>query len=183
ESDAPFIVGVSGHRDLDPGDTPRLRAAVSEFFQELRACLPNTEIRVMVGMASGADLLVAKAALDLGLSIDAVLPLPLPRYAADFEAETFRELEALLARPKVRCTELSLAAEADSRSGSVVDAHRDAHYLNLTRTLVGTCHLLLAVWDGRPSGAPGGTTDTVLRYLGLRLDGVPHDGPIEFNDA
>jgi hypothetical protein len=183
ESDAPFIIGVSGHRDLDPRDTPRLRTAVGEFLQQIRPCLPDTEVRVMVGMASGADLLVAKAALDLGLSIDAVLPLPLPRYAADFEAETFRELEALLARPNVRCTELSLAAEAESGSGSGADAHRDAHYLNLTRTLVRSCHLLLAVWDGRPSGAPGGTTDTVLRYLSLRLDGVPHDGPIEFNDA
>jgi hypothetical protein len=181
ESEAPLIIGVSGHRDLDPRDTPRLRAAVGEFLQQIRACLPDTEVRVIVGMASGADLLVAEAALDLGLSIDAVLPLS--RYAADFEAETFRELEALLVRPNVRCTELSLPAEADSGAGSGVDAHRDAHYLNLTRTLVRSCHLLLAVWDGRPSGAPGGTTDTVLRYLGLRLEGVPHDGPIEFNDA
>ena len=182
-SDAPFIIGVSGHRDLDPRDTQRLRAAVGDFLRQIRAALPDTEIRVMAGMASGADLLIARTALDLGVGVDAVLPLPLQRYATDFEAETFRELESLLARPNVRRTELSLTAEPDA-GGNIGDGERrEAHYLNLTRTLIRTCHVLLAVWDGEPSVAPGGTADTLLRYLGLRSDGSPQDRPILFSDA
>ena len=181
--DAPLIIGVSGHRDLDPRDTQRLRAAVSEFLEQIRASVPDTEIRVMAGMASGADLLIARTALDLGMGVDAVLPLPLQRYAVDFQADTFRELEGLLAQPNVRCTELSLAGESETAGESADGERREAHYLNLTRTLIRTCHLLLAVWDGEPSVAPGGTADTVLRYLGLRSDGRPQDRPILFSDA
>ncbi len=137
----------------------------------------------MAGMASGADLLVAQSALDLGLGVDAVLPLPLQYYRADFEADAFRELEAVLARPNVRLTELSLAAEPEAAGNVSEGERREAPYVNLTRTLIRTCHLLLTVWDGEPSVAPGGTADTVLRYLGLRSDGKPQDRPILFSDA
>ncbi|MGP8035503.1 MAG: hypothetical protein ACLPQ6_15345, partial [Steroidobacteraceae bacterium] len=50
---SPFMVGVSGHRDLDPDDIPRLREAVTDFVQRLKAHLPDTELRVIVGMAEG----------------------------------------------------------------------------------------------------------------------------------
>ena len=182
-SDAPFIIGVSGHRDLDPLDGTRLRAAITAFLQQIRSELPDTEIRVMAGMASGADLLTARVALDLGLGVDAVLPLPLQHYAADFEEASFRELEALLAQPNVRCTELSLMPQPEATPDLSDEDRRTAHYLNLTRELVRSCHLLLAVWDGEPSIRPGGTADTVLRYLGLRSDRRPQDSPILFSDA
>lgn len=183
ESDAPFIVGVSGHRDIDPSEMPRVRAAIIEFLQQIRACLPDTEIRVTTGMASGADLLVAGAALDLGLGVDAMLPLPLQRYAADFEPSAFLELERLLAQPNVRCTELSLTSEPEPGRAFHGGVRREDHYLNLTRMLIKSCHLLLAVWDGEPSVLPGGTADTVLRYLGLRSDRRPQDSPVLFSDA
>ncbi|MGH8277000.1 MAG: hypothetical protein ACRETH_09925, partial [Steroidobacteraceae bacterium] len=63
---SPFMVGVSGHRDLHPDDITRLREAVTDFVHQLKAHLPNTELRLIVGMAEGADLLVAQQALDLG---------------------------------------------------------------------------------------------------------------------
>ncbi len=183
ETDAPFVIGVSGHRDLDPQDTVRVRAAITEFLQQIRADLPDTEIRLMAGMASGADLLAARTALDLGIGVDAVLPLPLEHYATDFEAATLRELETLLAHPNVRCTELPLTGEPETARSISDDSRRDAHYLNLTRTLVRRCQLLLAVWDGESSVRPGGTADTLLRYLGLRSDRRPQDSPILFTDA
>ena len=92
--------------DLDPGDVPELRNSVAAFLRELKGHLPETEIVVIVGMAAGADLLVAQTALDLGVRIEAVLPMPLEHYAEDFDADTLRLLKSLLARPDVRCTEL-----------------------------------------------------------------------------
>ena len=181
-SDAPFIIGVSGHRDLGSCEAARLGAALAEFLQQIRLHLPDTEIRVMAGMADGADLLAARAALDSDLSVDAVLPLPLPQYAADFDVSSFRELESLLAHPKVRQRELPSAAAADPGNGDEGD-RRNAQYLSLTRTLIGSCHLLIALWDGEYSVLPGGTADTVLRYLGLRSDRRPQDSPIVFTDA
>ena len=163
------MVGVSGHRDLDPGDTTRLREAVTDFVQRLKRQLPDTELRLIVGMAEGADLLVAETALGLGVPVEAVLPMPLEHYAADFDDATLAHLKELLRRPQVRCVELSAAA-AGAGSGPHTREQRDRMYANLTDTLIRRSSLLLALWDGRSSQLPGGTADTVLRYLGMRTD-------------
>ena len=164
---SPFIVGVSGHRDLHPGDRARLREAVRSFVHEICRHLPDTELHVMVGMAEGADLLVAQTVLELGVRVEAVLPMPLAQYASDFDPDTLQVLKGLLSRPNVSCTELGPpppAANGDAAAG------RNAMYANLTETLIRRSSLLLALWDGKPSLLPGGTADTVLRFLGVRTD-------------
>jgi hypothetical protein len=74
---SPLIVGVSGHRDLNVHSDERARREVGRFLDDLTRLVPNTPVRVMVGMAEGADLLVARTALDRNLGVDAVLPMPL----------------------------------------------------------------------------------------------------------
>jgi hypothetical protein len=178
---SPFMVGVSGHRDLRPEDSARLRAQVGAILRHLAEYLPDSELRVVAGMATGADLLVAQVALDLGFGVDALLPMPLEHYAADFDADSFGLLESLLAHPHVRCRELPLLT-AEVEPGSFVP-DRDMHYALLTGHLVRGCSLLIALWDGEPSPLPGGTADTVLRYLGVRTDRNKDDERIEFSDA
>src|SRR6516165_1575095 len=53
ENDAvsPFVVGVSGHRDLRADDWPHLRAAVTAILSELAEHLPDSELRITAGMA------------------------------------------------------------------------------------------------------------------------------------
>jgi hypothetical protein len=177
---SPFMVGVSGHRDLDPDDIPRLREAVTDFVQRLKAHLPDTELRVIVGMAEGADLLVAQTALALGVPVEAVLPMPLEHYAADFDAATLVRLRELLRDPQVRCVELSADIAAAAGSGPHSREQRDAMYANLTDTLIRRSSLLLALWDGRGSHLPGGTADTVLRYLGVRTEDNREGDGVEF---
>src|SRR5215472_15466266 len=174
------MVGVSGHRDLDPADRSRLREAVTDFVQQLKRRLPDTELRLIVGMAEGADLLVAQTALGLGVPVEAVLPMALEHYAADFDAETFAQLEALLRRPQVRCVELSAAGAG---AGPHSREQRDAMYAHLTDTLIRRSSLLLALWDGQGSHLPGGTADTVLRYLGVRTDENREADGIRFIEA
>lgn len=60
---------------------------------------------------------------------------------------------------------------------------RDVHYAMLTRHLIRGCSLLIALWDGEPSPLPGGTADTVLRYLGVRTDRNKDDERLEFSEA
>jgi hypothetical protein len=164
----PFIVGVTGHRDLPPDELLALRGAVTDFVHQLRERLPDTELRIAVGMAEGADLLVAQTALELGVRVNAVLPMPLEEYAADFEPETFALMMELLRHPSVDYEALPL--KDSDVAGPPGSAHRDALYANLTETLIRRSSLLLALWDGRSSKLPGGTADTVLRYLGLRTE-------------
>jgi hypothetical protein len=174
----PFMLGVSGHRDLTAGGIADLGDAVARFVDELRELLPVTPIRILVGMADGADLIVAQTAVDLGVTVEALLPMPLAEYAADFDAPTFERLQQLLRHPQVRCVELTLPAGAAPANPSLT--LRDQRYANLTATLVRRSGLMLAVWDGQGSTLPGGTADTVLRYLGARTDNNPQEREIEF---
>lgn len=178
---SPFVVGVSGHRDLHPDTLEPLRREVTRFLEALKSLLPDTELRVMAGMAAGADLLVVRTALDLGLGVDAVLPMPLEQYAADFDPEALAALNTLLAHPQLRCRELPLAAPQGT--GAADGVVRDLHYLRLSRTLIRGSSVLLALWDGQPSPLPAGTADTVLRYLGVRTNRNRDDLQLQFTDS
>ncbi len=164
------MIGVSGHMDLDPDDIPALRSSIAAFLQELKRHLPETEIQIIVGMAEGADLLVAETALDMGVRVEAVLPMPLEHYAADFDDDTLLVLKSLLARREVNCTELRPPPHPGRGVHGGDAAHRNAMYVNLTETLIRRSSLLLALWDGQSLPLPGGTADTVLRFLGIRTD-------------
>lgn len=178
---SPFVVGVSGHRDLRTEDLPHLRAAVTAILRRLAEHLPDSELRIVAGMATGADLLVAQTALELGYAVDALLPMPLEHYAADFDPDSFDLLKRLLADPRVRSRELPLSTAGEGAGSDIPD--RDVHYAMLTRHLVRGCSLLIALWDGEPSPLPGGTADTVLRYLGVRTDRNKDEVRIEFSEA
>jgi hypothetical protein len=120
----------------------------------------------MVGMAQGADLLVARTALSAGWEVDAILPMPLDQYVDDFDGDSSAALLTLLKDPSVHCTVLS--PPAGSNGSANASLQRDALYANLTGALIDKCNVLLALWDGEASTLPGGTADTVLRYLGAR---------------
>ena len=136
----------------------------------------------MAGMAAGADLLVARTALELGIGVDAVLPMPMAQYAADFEPAAHDQLRVLLGQPNVQSVELALPARAAGSGNAGADGPRDAHYSNLTEVLVRGSNLLIALWDGMPSVLPGGTADTVLRYLSVRTDRNKGDSDFLFAD-
>src|SRR3974377_1254660 len=57
---SPFVVGVSGHRDLRPDALPHLRAAVTAILRQLAEPLPDTELRIVGGSATGAALRVRR---------------------------------------------------------------------------------------------------------------------------
>src|SRR3974390_1336044 len=176
---SPFMVGVSGHTDLDPTEHRRLQDAVRNFVQELNRQLPDTELRMIVGLAAGADLLVARTALDLGVRVDAVLPMPFEELAVDFDSETLQHLKDLWDHPGVH--QITLSSGLDAPGNRVPAARREAMYAKLADTLIRRSSLLLALLDGRT--LPGGTADTVLRYLGVRTDENPEAGTVEFLSA
>jgi hypothetical protein len=178
---SPLVIGVSGHRDPHPAALPQLSRQVDEFLADLRRRLPDTELRIMTGMAQGADLLVARAATKVGCKVDAVLPMPLERYVEDFDAESAAALRTLLADPAVTCSVLSAPPGSDESAPH--GAGRSVFYANLTHALTAKCNLLLALWDGRTSPLEGGTADTVLRYLGARTRPGHDDSSIEFQPA
>jgi hypothetical protein len=83
----PFVVGVTGHRDLSPACLAPARQAIEQVLESLRQRLDVAEIQVICGMADGADQLVADVALDLGMAVHAVLPMPREMYREDFTGD------------------------------------------------------------------------------------------------
>lgn len=84
----PFVIGVTGHRDLRDEDLPKLESAVAEIIEELKRHYlggdGETPIIILSALAEGADRLVARVALSLGAQLVAPMPMPVEEYRRDF---------------------------------------------------------------------------------------------------
>ena len=176
-SDFSFVVGVTGHRDLAPGSLDATRDVVKATLESLRGQLGRAELQVDCGMASGADQLVAEVAIELGIPVHAVLPMPRSMYEDDFTGEAKLTLARLLESPEVTLHELPLPPGMDPQKAAKQGPDRDRLYARLGDYLVRRANLLLALWDGKINGLEGGTGDVLLRYL----DASPADAPFNGN--
>ena len=80
----PLVVAVTGHRDLLPAELPAIRGRVRALILELRDAYPDRAITLMSALAEGADRLAAEEALDIGIPLVAVLPMPREYYEQAF---------------------------------------------------------------------------------------------------
>ena len=163
----PLRIAVTGHRDLDPADFGHLRQVLEGLFRDLSDRLPGIHVELVSGMADGADRLAAEAALAAGVYVHALLPMPLDMYLTDFDEASQVQLRDMLTDPRVQTSVLELPLGIDREAASVHGWARDALYVALAERLREGTSILLALWDGEDRGLPGGTGDTVLRYLGL----------------
>ncbi len=168
EKKIPIVIGVSGHRRLRAGDLPALRASVREKLSALQADFPHSPLVMLCSLAEGADLLCADASEELGIPLLAALPLPLEEYEKDFSPEGVRCLEKHCARAEqvfVTPRSEEMPAQGDFRN----HAYRQAGIYVSSH-----CHILLALWDGRPGEYGCGTAEAV----GFALEGVcgPENG-------
>ncbi len=179
----PIHIGVSGHRDIPTEDLPSLKSTLYERFTRLKTLHPNSTIKLLSGLAEGADRVAAYAALEAGLELVAVLPLPVAAYLEDFISDVSKaEFQQLLAHATV--------LQANQQPPSV----RDDGYVDLARFLVRHCQLIVALWDGvneqpTPDGSmailPGGTADVVrMSEQGIKVNDdvlltAPEKTPVE----
>lgn len=164
-----LVIGVTGHRDLRPEDEPRLEEIVRDIFTDLLTRYPHTPIEVLSPIAEGADRLVARVALDLGVHL--VVPLPMPRevYLTDFEtAESRAEFDELLSRAS-EVVELPLFGDSTIDDIREHGSARDMQYGVMGAWTVRNSHALIALWDGVISHLPHGTAD-IVRF---NLEGIP----------
>jgi hypothetical protein len=156
----PLVVGVTGHRDLVAAEVPGLRTKAREFLAGLQSSHHDLPLVVMSPLAEGADRLVAEEARALGIPL--IVPLPFPReiYEQDFKSpESLAQFRELCSAAEV--VELPLLPGDTPESVAGHGPRRDAHYARLGIFLCAHCHILLAVWDGKPSDKLGGTAQVV----------------------
>jgi hypothetical protein len=157
----PLVVAVTGHRDLLPAELPRIRELVRSFLCRLRDAYPDRQVTVMCGLAEGADRLVAQEALALGLPLTVPLPMGRRLYVTDFATDESRAEFERLCTAAVDVFELPITPGNTPASIADPGPNRSRQYAQLGVFLCSHCHVLLALWDGKPSDQLGGTAQVV----------------------
>jgi hypothetical protein len=165
----PLVIGVTGHRDLRAEDLTRLEGALRQIIEKLRNDLPRTPLVLLSALAEGADRLVARVALELGVRL--IVPLPLRRdiYELDFSTEKSRLEFAELLGSAEHWFELPVIAGTAEGDVGRPGTARDRQYEQAGAYIVRQSHLLIALWDGKYRDLIGGTS----RVIRFQLEGVP----------
>jgi hypothetical protein len=143
-------IAVSGHRGLPPTTTQLIDQAVRADL-----AIHAPEIVGLSCLADGADQLFARAVLDAGGTIEAVIPAE--RYRQELPEESQTDYDDLLSRAgRVHRLEF---AESTSESHMAASTFMLEH-----------ADELWAVWDGLPARGYGGTADVVAH---AHAHGIP----------
>ena len=188
----PFVIGVTGHRDPEPGQLPALREKFERILAWVHEHAPDTPILLLCGLAAGCDQLAARWALEWSRSqgplaggvvrirLGCLLPLERDEYLKDFENDPealagFRELESQAA---FVVSISSLAGHAESKSDgsnrgqSPAGESRDGCYERLGRFLADRSQLLVAFWNRVDNQKRGGTAHVVMTARRIAREGA-----------
>ena len=182
---APFIVSVTGHRD--PLDSVELKATIKQQLQRIQenAQEPNSKDKdkdkdsrpqhflLLSALATGADSIAARAAIELNWQVIAPLPLEVEEYRNDFRGEAlekFDALRSLLEQRKCKPFFIGYAPGCNAENTREQNSEgRNLQYAYLGEFLTRHCEVLIACWDGDVAAGMGGTGDVVE----LQLRGIP----------
>jgi hypothetical protein len=160
DAPVPLVIAITGHRDLVASEIIGLERMVRGFLLTMQGRFPHLPLVLMTPLAEGADRLVAKVAKSMRIPL--IVPLPMPRdlYIEDFETATSRdEFDDLCNGAEVY--ELDIVEGESLETIAEPGPARDLQYAQLGVYLCAHCHILLALWDGKPSTSVGGTADVV----------------------
>jgi hypothetical protein len=168
-----LTLGVTGHRParLGTGSLDRLEEDVSRLLDAMRSAVEAVRqdsagafaavpqcLRLVSGLAEGADTLAAQNAAMKGWRIDACLPFPRAIYLEDFPEGLGRDqFDALLARAT------AVFAVPGQRD------REDIAYEAAGRVMLDQSDMVLALWDGDPARGRGGTAQIVAEAVARHI--------------
>ena len=163
-----LTIGVTGHRDLIADEVPALKEIVRDFFLGLQKDFPGLELQLITPLAEGSDQLVTEIALELGISLIVPLPMAQDEYEQDFTSdeaiETFRDT---LKKARVIYLQNLPGVAGDGLTAS----DHERQYAQLGIFISNHSQVLLALWDGKPTVAVGGTAGVVNYHLTAVMPG------------
>jgi hypothetical protein len=131
----------------------RVKDDLRGVMDEVESTHPKCRFFLLTGLAEGADQLAATVALERGWKLRALLPFHRTCYEADFaNARSVKQFRALLGAS-------SEIEEPDRQT--YARNRRDEGYSRVGEMLVSSSHLLLVVWDGKPSKGIGGSVEVM----------------------
>jgi hypothetical protein len=152
---APFVFGVSGHRDLVRTDLPELRKQLHTVFSHFRSAYPNASFELLSPLAEGADRVAAEVALASGIKLVVPMPMVQADYERDFTmAESLSEFRRLLATAN---SQWELSVDQPDQSLLSDSNRRTQRYAAVGDFIARASHVLILLWDGRDNQKVGGT--------------------------
>jgi hypothetical protein len=143
-------IAITGHRGLS-------RDTATLVDEAIRAAIADDvpEITGISCLADGADQIFARAVIDTGGMLIAVIPAA--RYRDGLPSDAIPEYDRLLSQA------------SDVRDLPYTESDSESH-MAASELMIHEADVLYAVWDGQPARGYGGTAD-VVRYA--REQGVP----------
>ncbi len=157
-----LVVGVTGHRlhRLAGCDLTLLDRRLDSLLAAIEASAKASGTRrfgLLSNFAEGADRIAGRAALDLGWTLDALLPFPRDDFARDFENGP--ELAAFIAQLERARSQLHLQlARCPGDDGT--DGYERAG-----RAILDRCDMLVGVWDKAPARGRGGAAQIIAEAI------------------
>jgi len=152
----PIVFGVTGHRHIEPDISENLYLSICNFLRVFQTEYPDSPFILISALAEGADRIVARAAIDVGINLYVSLPMPVEEYEQDFSSqESLDEFTSL--RSKSIGTYINNCTDpADER---------DHCYYQSGKWMLKRCDVLIALWDGIYTDLTGGTGEVVRMAL------------------
>jgi len=160
-------IGVTGHRldrlgvDNVAAVTDALDALFLQIEQIARPRAPR-DLRLVSGLAEGADCIAAGRAVARCWTLDVVLPFFREDFADDFAEGPARD--QFLTRLATAAATFELPGDRNAAGGQGVAYERAG------RVVLAQCDILVAVWDGGPIRGRGGAPQIVAEAV---LQGIP----------
>ena len=136
-----LAIGFTGHRNIL--DQARSRESIRGFLREQKR-KTSAIVYGVSSAAAGGDLLFAESCLELDIPLRILLPLPREEFRKDFDEAAWLRAEQVIGK----------AASVDVTA--VHEIRNEAYYECGVET-VQQSQLMIALWDGEPSGGMGGT--------------------------
>jgi hypothetical protein len=172
----PFVIGVTGHRNISRVEEDRIRPILEELFTSHARDYPLVPLRLLSGLAEGADRIVAHVFLEVrdrlrgnnnnsvtDWELIATLPFSEGAYRDDFSDTNEEFTELLAAASSVVTVSAQTVADIRAKQELRVDGYEALGYYILRHS-----SLIIALWDGAHLDLRGGTSHVVR----LRLQGV-----------
>ncbi len=166
----PFVLGVTGHRDLEKEDEEVIRRELMIKLVEVKQRFPSALFILISPLAEGADRIVAEVAEEvLGAKLFVPLPMESEEYKKDFTDQySLQEYEKLLASA-IKIVTLPLVEGSTPNDIRDPGVNRDKQYEQVGAFVAANCQVLIALWDGTEKDVTGSTSNVVK----FKLKGVP----------
>ena len=166
-----FAVSVTGHRDIHKENFGRVEKQFRNQINKLIGDLGAENFELITSLASGADTLATKIALEEKIQVRIILPAPIKIYRDDFKGKdliTFDQIIKIASTSqKIIIEEIPLPPGYRNKTFSD-QKERNIIYVRLMEFLIRRSNLIIAIWDGRFIGEEGGTSEVVRNYLRVK---------------